>query len=169
MPSAKVLEAKKAQVKELSEKLSNSKMTFFVDYKGITVDEDKNLRKAYREAGYECMVVKNSLIKLACKEANIEGLDDVLEGPTVVVIGNEEYTTGPKIAYDFAKNHEFYKFKAGIMDGKAVDVEQVNKLAKLPSKEVLLTQLASALIGNIRNLAVVIDQVAKKNEEQVSA
>lgn len=169
MPSAKVLEAKKAQVKELANKLSQAKMTFFVDYKGITVDEDKNIRKAYRESGNECMVVKNSLIKLACKEANIEGLDDILEGPTAVVIGNEEYTTGPKIAYDFAKTHEFYKFKAGIMDGKAVTAEEVNKLAKLPSKEVLLTQLASALIGNIRNLAVVLDQVAKKNEEQVSA
>ena len=115
------------------------------------------------------MVIKNSLIKLACKEANIEGLDEILEGPTAVVIGNEEYTTGPKIAYDFAKTHDFYKFKAGIMDGKAVSADEVNKLAKLPSKEVLLTQLASALIGNIRNLAVVLDQVAKKNEEQVSA
>ena len=65
MPSAKVLEAKKAQVKELSQKLANAKMTFFVDYKGITVDEDKDLRKAYRESGNECMVIKNSLIKLA--------------------------------------------------------------------------------------------------------
>ena len=169
MPSAKILEAKKAQVKELAEKIANAKMTFFVDYKGITVDEDKDIRKAYREAGNECMVIKNSLIKLACKEANIEGLDEVLEGPTAVVIGNEEYTTGPKIAYDFAKTHDFYKFKAGIMDGKAVDAEKVNKLANIPSREVLLTQLASALIGNIRNLAVVLDQVAKKNEEQVSA
>ena len=169
MPSAKVLETKKAQVKELADKLSNSKMTFFVDYKGITVDEDKTIRKAYRESGNECMVIKNSLIKLACKEANIEGLDDILEGPTAVVIGKDEYTTGPKIAYDFAKTHDFYKFKAGIMDGKMVDKTQVEKLAKLPSKEVLLTKLASALIGNIRNLAVVIDQVAKKNGEQVSA
>ena len=169
MPSAKVLEAKKAQVKELAEKIAESKMVFFVDYKGITVDEDKNIRKAYREAGNEYVVIKNSLIKLACKEANVEGLDDILEGPTAVVIGKEEYTTGPKIAYDFAKDHEFYKFKAGIMDGKMVNKEEVVKLAKLPSKEVLLTQLASALIGNIRNLAVVLDQVAKKNEEKVSA
>jgi large subunit ribosomal protein L10 len=169
VPSAKVLEAKKAQVKELAEKIQAAKMVFFVDYKGITVDEDKEIRKAYRESGNECMVVKNSLIKLACKEANIEGLDSVLEGPTAVVIGTEEYTTGPKIAHDFAKTHEFYQFKAGIMDGKAVSVDQVKKLASLPSKEVLLTQLASALIGNIRNLAVVLDQVAKKNEESVSA
>lgn len=169
MASTKVLEAKQAQVKELAKKISEAKMVFFVDYKGITVDEDKNLRKAYREAGNECIVIKNSLIKLACKEAGVEGLDDVLQGPTAVVIGYDEYTTGPKAAHDFAKTHDFYKFKAGIMDGKAVSVEQVEKLAKLPSKEVLLTQLASALIGNIRNLAVVLDQVAKKDEEKVSA
>ena len=169
MASAKVLEAKQAQVKELAEKIQKAKMVFFVDYKGLTVDEDKDLRKAYRESGNECMVIKNSLIKLACKEAGIEGLDEILEGPTAVVIGYDEYTTGPKAAHDFAKTHDFYKFKAGIMDGKAVSVEQVEKLAKLPSKEVLLTQLASALIGNIRNLAVVLDQVAKKDEEKVSA
>lgn len=169
MASAKVLEAKQAQVKELAEKIREAKMVFFVDYKGITVDEDKNLRKAYREVGNECIVIKNSLIKLACKEAGVDGLDDVLQGPTAVVIGHDEYTTGPKAAHDFAKTHDFYKFKAGIMDGKAVSVEQVEKLAKLPSKEVLLTQLASALIGNIRNLAVVLDQVAKKDEEKVSA
>ena len=164
MPSAKVLEAKKAQVKELAEKIQAAKMVFFVDYKGITVDEDKEIRKAYRECGNECMVVKNSLIKLACKEANIEGLDEVLEGPTAVVIGNEEYTTGPKVAYDFAKTHEFYKIKAGIMDGKVISAEEIIKLAKLPSKEMLLTQLATVLLANIRNLAVVLDQVAKKDE-----
>ena len=169
MPSEKVLEAKKAQVKELADKIASAKMTFFVEYKGITVEEDKEIRKAYREAGNECIVVKNSLLKLACKEANIDGLDDILEGPTAIVIGKEEYTTGPKIAYDFSKDHDFYQFKAGIMDGKMVSKDEVKKLAKLPSKEVLLSSLASALIGNIRNLAVVLDQVAKKNEEKVSA
>ena len=169
MPSEKILEAKKSQVKELADKISNAKITFFVDYKGITVDEDKTIRKAYRESGNECIVIKNSLIKLACKEAKVDGLDSILEGPTAIVIGKEEYTTGPKIAHDFAKTHDFYKFKAGIMDGKMIDKAEVEKLAKLPSKETLLTSLASALIGNIRNLAVVLDQVAKKNEEQVSA
>ena len=169
MPSAKVLEQKQKQVKELSEKIKDAKITFFVDYKGITVDEDMKLRKALRESGHYCAVVKNSIIKLAAKEAGIEGLDSMLEGPTVIVTGSEEYTVGPKIAYDFAKGHDFYKFKGGIMDGKVIEEAELTKLAKLPSKEVLLTQLASALIGNIRNLAVVLDQVAKKNEEQVSA
>lgn len=169
MPSAKILEVKKAQVKELAEKLSNAKIVVFVDYKGITVEEDKELRKAFREAEGDYSVVKNSIIKLAAEQVKVEGIENILEGPTAVIIGNGEYTTCPKIVHDFAKTHEFYKFKGGIMDGKKVEVEELTKLAKLPSKEVLLTQLAYALIGNIRNFAVVVDQVAKKKEEVVSA
>ena len=81
MPSAKVLESKQAQVKALSEKIKNSKITLFVEYKGITVDDDQSLRRAYRESGNSVEVVKNTLIKLAVKEAGIEGFDDkVLEG-----------------------------------------------------------------------------------------
>lgn len=168
MPSKKILEQKQAQVQELSEKIKNAQMVVFADYKGITVDEDRSMRKAFREAGYECVVVKNTIIKLAAKEAGVEGLDDVLQGPTVVVLGNE-YTVAPKIMYDFSKTHEFYQIKGGIMDGKMAELETITKLAKLPSREVLLTNLASALIGNIRNFAVVIDQIVKKNEEAVSA
>jgi large subunit ribosomal protein L7/L12 len=139
---------------------------------GAAAEEKSEFNVVLKDAGankINVIKVVREITGLGLKEANIEGLDSVLEGPTAVVIGTEEYTTGPKIAYDFAKTHEFYQFKAGIMDGKAVSVEEVKKLAKLPSKEVLLTQLASALIGNIRNLAVVLDQVAKKNEESVSA
>lgn len=169
MPSAKILEKKKAQVSELAEELKNAKLTMFVDYKGVTVDEDKDLRDNYRKSGNKCTVVKNSIVKLAAQSAKIEGLDSVLEGPTVVILGKEDYTSAPKIAYDFAKTHDFYAFKGGIMDGKVISKEELTRLAKLPSKEMLLTQLATALIGNIRNLAVVLDQVAKKNEEMVSA
>lgn len=169
MPSAKILEQKKAQVKKLADEIKDAKLTMLVDYKGITVDEDKDLRTKYRDSENSCTVIKNSIVKLALKDANIEGLDSVLEGPTAVVIGTGEYTSAPKIAYDFAKTHDFYTFKGGIMDGKVISKEELTRLAKLPSKEMLLTQLATVLIGNIRNLAVVLDQVAKKNEEVVSA
>lgn len=168
MPSAKILEAKKAQVKDLAEEIKAAKLTMFVDYKGVTVDEDKELRAKYRDGQSRCTVVKNSIVKLAATEAKIEGLDDVLVGPTVVVTGGD-YTLAPKIAYEFAKTHDFYQFKGGIMDGKVISKEELTRLAKLPSKEMLLAGLATALIGNIRNLAVVLDQVAKKNEEAVSA
>jgi len=168
MPSKKVLEQKQEQVKEISEKMKNAKIVLLADYKGITVEDDRVMRKAFRESGYYCSVVKNSIIKLAAKDAGIDGLDDVLQGPTVIVTG-DEYTVAPKIMYDFAKTHEFYKIKGGVMDGKIAEVDAITRLAKLPPREVLLTNLASALIGNIRNVAVVLDQVAKKKEEVVSA
>lgn len=168
MPSAKVLEKKKAQVEVVSEKLKSSKLTMFIDYKGITVEEDRDLRKALREAGYESMVVKNSILKLAAEKAGIKGLDEILQGPTTVVFG-EEYTVGPKIANDFAKTREVYTFKGGVMDGEKVDGAKLMKLAKLPSREMLLAGLATALLGNIRNLAVVLDQVSKREEVEANA
>jgi len=163
MPSAKILEKKQAQVKELSDKLKSSKMIFFIDYKGISVEEDRNIRKAFREAGSKCEVIKNSIIRLAAKDAKIEVLDSVFEGSTAVVF-SDDYMSGPKIANDFAKGREFYKFKGGVMDGIIIDGNKLMKLANLPSKEVLLTKLATVLLANIRNLAVVLDQVSKKTE-----
>ena len=168
MPSAKILEKKQAQVEIVCEKLKKSKMVIFVDYKGITVDEDKTLRKAFREANYECMVVKNSITKLAAEKAGIKGIEEVLEGPTAVIFG-EDYIAGPKIANDFAKVRQVYTFKCGVMDGEKIEKDKLVKLAKLPSREMLLAGLATALLGNIRNLAVVLDQVSKKNEAEATA
>ena len=169
MPNAKVLESKQEKVKILAEKLSKSKMTIFTDYRGITVEDDMALRKSLRESGNECVVIKNTIIKLAAKEAKIEGLDAMLEGPTAVILGYDDYVAPAKAAYEYSKTHEFYKLKGGVMDGKMLDQEEVMKLAKLPSRDTLLSMLASALIGNIRNLAVVLDQTAKKKEEAVVA
>lgn len=169
MPNEKVLEIKKAKVKELAEKLSKAKMTIFTEYRGITVEDDMNLRKTLREGGNECLVIKNSIINLATKQINIEGLDSILKGPTAVVLGYEDYTEAIKAVYEYSKNHEFYKLKGGIIDGKIIEEAELIKLAKLPSKDTLLSMLASALIGNIRNLAVVLDQTVKQKEEAVKA
>ena len=111
------------------------------------------------------MVVKNSIISHAAKEAGIEGLDAVLEGPTSVAIGYDDYIAPAKVVNNYAKDSDFYKIKAGVMDQKMIDVAEVKKLATLPSKETLYAMLASALLGNIRNLAVVLDQTRQKKEE----
>lgn len=169
MPSAKVLERKQAQVKEVAEKLSKSKMTVFTDYRGITVEDDMNLRKKLREAGCECAVIKNTILKLAAKEAGIEISEDTFEGPTSVIFSYDDVVAPAKVAYEYATDHEFYTFKSGVMEQKEVSKEEIMKLAKLPSKDTLLTMLASALLGNIRNLAVVVNEVAKQKEETVSA
>ena len=165
MPSQKILDMKKEQVSVLAEKFKKAKIIALTEYRGITVEQDTALRSQIRENGDEYMVAKNSIITHAAKEAGIEGFDITLEGPTAVVIGYDDYVKSPKVINDFAKDNDFYNFKAGIMDGKAIDVNEMKKLASLPSKETLYSMLASALLGNIRNLAVVLDQARQKQEE----
>lgn len=164
MPSEKILNIKKAKVEELSEKFKKAKMIVFTEYRGITVEDDTKLRAQIRTNGDDYCVVKNSTILHALKAAGIEGVD-TLEGPTAVVVGYEDYVAPAKVANDFAKDHDFYTIKGGVMDGKVIDVAEVKKLATLPSKETLYAMLASALLGNIRNLAVVLDQTRTKMEE----
>ena len=164
MPSEKILNQKKAKVEELSEKFKKANMIILTEYRGITVEDDTKLRAQIREDKNEYCVVKNSTIVHALKAAGIEGIDKI-EGPTAVVIGYDDYVAPAKAVNDYAKDHEFYTIKAGIMDGKVIDVAEVKKLASLPSKETLYSMLASALLGNIRNLAVVLDQAREKQAE----
>ena len=164
MPSQKILEKKKDKVQALAEKFKKAKMIVLTEYRGISVEDDTKLRATIRTNGDEYSVVKNSIIAHAAKEAGIEGLDN-LEGPTAVVIGYEDYVTPAKAVNDYAKDNEFYTIKAGVMDGKMIEVSEVKKLANLPSKDTLYAMLASALLGNIRNFAVVIDQLRQKQEE----
>lgn len=164
MPSEKVLNKKKEQVIELAEKIKKAKMVIFTEYRGISVEDDTKLRSNVRENGDEYMVVKNSTISYAVKEAGIDGVE-TFEGPTAVVIGYEDYVAPAKTINDYAKNNEFYKIKCGIMDQKAISDVEVKKLANLPSRDTLYAMVASALLGNIRNLAVVLDQTRQKQEE----
>ncbi len=164
MPSEKILKQKMEQVKTLAEKIKNAKIVIFTEYRGITVEDDTKLRGELRNENNECMVVKNSVISFAAKECGIEGLEGILEGPTAVVIGNDDYVSPARILNSYAKDHEFYKFKAGIMDGKVISEKEIKKLASMPSKDTLYSMLASALLGNIRNLAVVLNQAKEKQE-----
>ncbi len=164
MPSEKILKQKKDQAASLAEKLKKAKMVIFTEYRGISVSDDTKLRNTLRSENNECMVVKNSVINHAANDVGIKGLDTVLEGPTAVIIGYDDYVSPAKALNEYAKTHDFYKFKAGIMDGKVITSEEVKKLANLPSKETLYAMVASALIGNIRNLAVVLDQTREKQE-----
>ncbi|MEG2460252.1 MAG: 50S ribosomal protein L10 [Clostridia bacterium] len=165
MPSKKVMKIKQAQVAELAEKIKKAKIIALVDYRGITVEEDTTLRKDLREIGADYLVTKNSIIKFAAEAAGIKGFEDMLEGPSAIVLGYEDYVDAPKAIYTFGEGKKYYNIKGGAMDGKAVTSAEVIKLASLPSREVLLSMLASALIGNIRNLAVVLDQTKEKMQE----
>ena len=165
MPNAKVLEQKQNDVKALKEKFEKSKLVILTDYRGINVEDITRIRADLRKANCEYQVAKNSTLKFAAKEANLEGLTELFEGPTAITFSYEDYVEPAKVLYDYAKTSDFYKIKGGVMDGKVISVDEVLKLAKLPSREMLLTQLATALLANIRNLAVVLDQTKQKLEE----
>ena len=159
MASEKVLNQKKEEVTKLAEKIKEAKVELLTDYRGISVSDVTDLRTKLRNSSVEYKVIKNNITRRALAECNIEGLDDVLEGPTAVIMGNNDYLDACKTIYEYAKENDFYKIKGGIIDGKVVSVDEIITLAKLPSKETLIGMLAGALLGNISKLAFAIDQV----------
>ena len=164
MASEKILNAKKEAVAALIERLKGSAAGVIVDYKGTTVEDDTALRREMREAGVEYTVVKNTLLRFAVKETGLEEVENVLEGTTALATSAEDVIAPAKILCTFAEKHENFKVKAGFVDGKVVSLDEVVALAKIPSKETLLTQLVFTLNAPIKNLAVVLNQIAEKQE-----
>lgn len=165
MASEKILQEKQAQVSELASKMKEAKLILLAEYRGINVADVTEMRSKLRKVNAQYSVIKNNITKRALAECKIEGLDEQLVGPVAVVISNEDYLEPSKIIYEFAKENEFYKIKGGVIDGKVVSAEEIITLAKLPSRQTLIAQLAGALLGNISKLAVVLDQVQKQKAE----
>ena len=127
MPSEKILEQKQKVVSALTENLKSACTGVIVSYKGITVLQDTKLRKELREAGGEYTVVKNTLLRLALKDAGIDGLDHVLEGTTAIAISKDDYVSSAKILAKFADTNKKFEIKAGFIDGGAIDVAEVKE------------------------------------------
>ena len=159
LPNAKVLSEKQAIVEELTKRIGNATAGVLVDYKGITVLEDTALRRELRAAGIEYTVVKNTLLRFAVDKCNLNEFDSVLNGTTSLATTEGDPIAPIRIVSEFAKKMNGQKFviKAGFVDGKVIDVAGVNALAELPSKEVLLSMLLSAMQGPVRGLAVSLD------------
>jgi len=164
MASEKILNAKKEAVAALIERLKNSAAGVIVDYKGTTVEDDTALRREMREAGVEYTVVKNTLLRFAVRETGLEEVENVLEGTTAIATSTEDVIAPAKILCTFTEKHDNFKVKAGFVEGKVVSLDEVQALAKTPSKETLLTQLVFTLNAPIKNLAVVLNQIAEKQE-----
>jgi len=173
MANAKALEKKKAFVADLAEKLKNSCVGVFVDYKGINAVDDTALRSNLRKSSSDYFVVKNTLLSRATDLAGLDGLDDVFKGATAVAISKDDYSSAAKILKKFSKDNDYFTIKAGFIEGKAVSTAEIEKLAELPSKEVLITNLlravnspvsglANVLSGVIRSFAIVLNAVGKK-------
>lgn len=159
MASEKMLKLKEEEVKKLAERFKTAKVILLTDYRGINVSDVTGLRTELRNVNAEYKVIKNNIVKRALDMNGETGLDDILEGPTAVVIGDEDYLEPSKVIYNFTKANEFYKIKSGIIDGKVMTAEEIITLAKLPSRQELLAKLAGSLLGNITKLAVALGQV----------
>ncbi|NLK71156.1 MAG: 50S ribosomal protein L10 [Clostridiales bacterium] len=169
MPSEKVLEAKKAKVEQLTELIKSSVSGVLVDYKGITVEEDTNLRRALREANVQYSVEKNSLLQFAFKNAGYEGFDDILKGSTAIAVSMDDQTAPARILGEFAKKNENKFFlKAGYIGNEVYDEAGVNALSKIPSREILLSQLVGSLQGPMQKLAATIQAVIDSKSEEVA-
>ena len=164
MPSEKILQQKQQVVADLSEKLKSAAAGVFVDYCGLTVEEDTILRNKMREAGIEYTVVKNTLTKRAANEAGYTEFDEILNGPTALALSFDDVVAPARVIADFAKDHNVFEIKAGFMDGRAMSLEEVTALSKIPSKDTLYAMLAGGLNATISGLARAIDAVREQKE-----
>ena len=165
MASEVIIKQKEEEVNKLAEKIKDAKIVLLTDYRGINVADVTDLRKKLRGVNAEYCVIKNNITRRALAKCNIEGLEEILTGPTAVIIGNEDYLGAAKAIYEYTKGHDFYKIKGGIIEGKVTSEQEIVTLAKLPSRETLIAQLAGALLGNISKLAVALDQVKLQKEQ----
>lgn len=163
MPNAKVLEAKKATVSALSEQIKGATAGVFVDYKGITVDQDTQLRNEFRGAGVHYAVVKNTLTRLAARDNGYD-FDEVLNGTTSLAITEGDPIAPARIVSQFAKKNKVLAIKGGFVEGKIVSVEELSAFGELTSKNDLVAQVLGTLLAPISSLAFVLDQIRLQKE-----
>lgn len=159
------LEEKKKLVKDIAEKLKNSKTAVLTDYRGLNAAEMTELRKQLRESGVEFKVLKNTIGRRAAEAAGFEELHEHLVGPTAFAFSEDDSVTPAKILKKFAKDHEALELKGGLMEGAYVTAEQLNEVADLPSYEGLVSMLLSVLQAPMRNMAYVVKAVAEQQDE----
>ena len=165
---------KKEVIQNFKEMFSKSTLTVVTDYRGFTVAEITDLRKRLRKNNADYKIAKNTLIKLAAKETNLTELEKFLEGPTAILLSFGDPSACAKTFVEFIKEIEKGQIKGGVFEGKPLSKEEFKTFASLPSKEVLLGQIAGLLTANtasivgifeslIRDIALLAEEVAKKN------
>jgi large subunit ribosomal protein L10 len=169
VPSNSILAQKQAIVADLAEQLKNSPAGVVVNYQGITVDADTKMRKALREAGVKYMVMKNSLTGRACDEVGLGDMKQYLSGMTAIAIGTTDPVAPAKVLKEYAEKIESFQILAGYLDGAVVDADTVNKLADIPSKEVLIAKLLGSIKSPLYGLAYALQAVVDKDGEAAPA
>lgn len=164
MANASIIARKEQLVNELAEKLQKAQSVIVFDYRGLTVAEVTELRAAMRKAGNEYVVVKNSMVERAADKIGIdESVKEMLKGPSAFAIGYEDAVSPAKILKETVKKLKKCEIKGGIVNGKVSDAAAIDALAELPPKEVLIARMLGSMMSPISGLAIVLDQIAKKN------
>lgn len=163
------VELKQPIVEAISEELKGAQSVVLVDYRGLTVAQDTELRKKLREAGVTYRVYKNTMMKRAFEGTEFEGLEGCLEGPSAIAISKEDATAPARIICNFAKKAEALEVKAGVVEGSVYDAAGIQELSKIPSREVLLSKLLGSLQSPITNLARVLNQIAEQGDAPAEA
>ena len=160
MPNAKVLESKKATVEALSAKIKDATSVVFVDYRGITVAQDTDLRKQFRDAEVEYTVVKNTLTRFAAKNAGYD-FDEVLNGTTAMACTTGDPIAPARIVCEFAKKNKLktLSIKGGVVEGSVLSAADLNGIGELPSKNALVASVLGTFLAPISSLAFVLDQI----------
>ena len=156
------VELKQPIVQEISEQIKDAQSVVVVDYRGLTVAEDTQLRKQLREAGVAYKVYKNTLVNFAIKGTDFESLSDVLEGPNAFAISTTDATAPARVIAKFAKTAPALEIKAGVVEGTFYDADGMKAIATIPSREELLSKFLGSIQSPITNFACVINQIAEK-------
>ena len=159
------VELKKPIVEEISANIADAQGVVLVNYSGLTVAQDTQLRKELREAGVVYKVYKNTRINFAIKDTEFSDLAQHLEGPTAIAVCKDDATAAARVLVNFAKGAEALEVKGGVVDGVYYDADGVKQIASIPSREVLLSKLLGSMQSPITNFARVIKQIAEQNEE----
>lgn len=152
---------KTSEIQMLSDRLGAAKAAIVAEYRGLSVEEMTELRMKVREAESSIRVIKNRLAKIAAANAGLENLDGLLSGPNALATADADPVPLAKALVEYAKDHEIFQIKGGVVEGKAVGVAELKALADLPSREVLLAQLLGAMNGTARNLVSVLAAVPR--------
>ena len=156
------VELKQPIVAEISEAIKDAQSVVLVDYRGLTVEQDTNLRKQLREAGVTYKVYKNTMMNFAFKGTDFEQLAPYLEGPSAVAISTTDATAPARILAKFAKDAKALEIKAGVVEGLVYDAAGMQSIAQIPSREELISKLLGSLQSPITNFARVMNQLAEK-------
>ena len=180
------VELKQPIVQAIAEEIKDAQSVVLVDYRGLTVAQDTELRKQLREAGMTVAqdtelrkqlreagivykVYKNTMMKRAFEGTECEALENCLEGPSAIAISKDDATAPARILCKFAKDAPALELKGGVVEGTAYDVAGLTELSKIPSREELLSRLLGSMQSPITNFARVIKQIAEKDGEAAPA